>query len=67
MGGENSVSIEEADDGCLLIEEPARELITQAIDQEKSSVDLTKACYAKASRTSDDQIYQAIAKRTDSI
>ncbi|MBO6159007.1 MAG: hypothetical protein J6P72_07090, partial [Firmicutes bacterium] len=67
VGGENSVSIEEADDGCLLIEEPARELITQAIDQEKSSVDLTKACYAKASRTSDDQIYQAIAKRTVSI
>ena len=64
--GKNGVVIEEADDGCLVIESMVRELVNRAVEDESSAADLS-GCYVYAERRSDDQIFQAMAKRTESI
>lgn len=64
--GQNKVIIEEADNGCEVNEEMVRELIRHAVDNESTAADIS-GCYLTANRWSDDQIFQAVAKRTESI
>lgn len=64
--GQNKVVIEEADNGCQVIEDQVRDLVHHAVDNESTVADIT-GCYLTAERWSNDQIFQAVAKRTESI